>query len=53
MEYKNDHQKRHQELHKALDELIADFMRSTKGPVLDRPIQDLMMWSFQQTKEAK
>lgn len=45
-----EHRKRHKELHKAFDELLADFMWATDGPVLSRPIEDLMKWSFQQTQ---
>lgn len=45
------HIKRHKELHKAFDELLADFIWHTKGPTLDRPIHDLIKWSYQQTIE--
>jgi hypothetical protein len=38
------------ELHRALDELLAGFMATTRGTVLDRPIRDLVEWSYQQTQ---
>ena len=36
---------RHVELHRALDELLACFIGEMKGPVLDRPILDLVKFS--------
>ena len=46
-----DHRKRHIELHKALDELFADFVRHhpNYGNFLERSIQDLIEWSYKQT----
>ncbi len=43
-------EQKHIELHKALDELLADFITHTNEPVLDRPITDLVEWSYEQTK---
>ena len=47
-----EHKNRHIELHKALDELFADFIKC--HPDLMRftelPISVLLAWSYQQTK---
>jgi len=46
-----EHRARHQELHQALDELIADFARHNPGRTYSgSSIMDLMMWSFEQTQ---
>ena len=46
------HRKRHQELHKSLDELLADFIAHAPGRQgLDNRIMDLIEWSFAQTKK--
>lgn len=45
------HRKRHKELHKAFDELLADFVVHAPGRQgLDNRIMDLIEWSFIQTK---
>jgi hypothetical protein len=45
------HRQRHVALHQALDELLADFIRATPGPPwLQRPIEDLLRWSYRQTQ---
>lgn len=44
-----EHRQRHQVLHRALDELLADFILHTSEPPLRRPILDLVEWSHQQT----
>lgn len=44
-----EHIKRHQELHRALDELLADFISHQRGPILETPIKTLVAWSHQQT----
>ena len=44
-----EHKQIHVELHKALDRLLADFIGHTKEPFLDRPIKDLIDWSYKQT----
>lgn len=48
---KRAHKRRHIKLHKFLDELLADFMLHSEGPILQRTIQELMQWSFDQTVE--
>lgn len=44
------HINRHKELHSYLDELLADFIRHTGKMPLKLPIQELMEWSNEQTK---
>lgn len=46
-----EHKQRHIELHKSLDELIADFVynNSDLTTFTDQPIMALMTWSYQQT----
>lgn len=46
---KEKHRKRHEELHKYLDELIADFFVHTKKLFSKTPISELMHWSNKQT----
>lgn len=48
---KSAHKQRHIELHKAFDELLADFIAHTKELPMDRKISDLMEWSYRQTLE--
>jgi hypothetical protein len=48
---KEEHIKRHLELHSYLDELIADFIRHTDKLPSDTKITELMKWSYSQTKE--
>ena len=43
------HVKRHRELHAALDELLADFMMHSKGPITGKTISELLRWSRTQT----
>ena len=45
------HKERHIELHKMLDELIADYITNTKGMPSQNTILDLMQWSHKQTEE--
>jgi hypothetical protein len=50
------HQQRHVELHRALDELVADWITHGPGADLDRrpserTIMELMKWSYRQTVE--
>lgn len=45
-----EHIARHKELHEALDRLLADFICHTNGAVLNRPIGELMEWSYRQTQ---
>ena len=47
---KGEHKKRHEKLHKALDELVADFICNV-GKLPDKTfIIELMDWSFEQTQ---
>jgi hypothetical protein len=55
---RHNHRKRHIELHRAFDELLADWI--AHDPFLDdrrrsihSPIFDLMQWSHQQTIEPE
>lgn len=45
-----EHKQRHIKLHESLDELLADFIQQSEGPILDLPILDLINWSFDQTQ---
>lgn len=46
-----EHKARHVELHKSLDELVADFIQQTPigEDALRKNIVDLLLWSYQQT----
>jgi hemerythrin len=46
---KEEHKKRHQELHKALDELAADIIKNTDRRPSQISILELIEWSHQQT----
>ncbi len=46
---KREHIKRHKELHKNLDELIADYLSATRKNLSNSTIMDLIDWSFEQT----
>jgi hypothetical protein len=48
---KQEHIKRHSELHRALDELLADFIGSTGFLPSQSTIMDLVEWSYRQTTE--
>jgi len=43
------HIQRHKELHKALDELSADYMNQTGKLMSQSSVMDLVEWSHQQT----
>lgn len=45
---KSEHKIRHIELHKCLDELVADWINITGGS-LSETILDFIMWSYKQT----
>jgi len=45
-----EHKKRHQLLHKKLDELVADFIQETGKRPSQANILELMEWSFVQTQ---
>ena len=49
--YKEEHKKRHIELHKALDELIADYIthHDQKRPS-NTTVMELLEWSYKQTQ---
>ncbi len=46
------HREKHAELHKALDELFADYITHHPDVVLftQLPLQVLLQWSYEQTK---
>jgi len=45
-----EHIKRHQELHKSLDELVADMIDQTTRTPSNTTVMELIKWSFEQTK---
>ena len=45
-----DHKERHIELHKELDELIADYITVTGKRISNSTILELVQWSSQQTE---
>ena len=44
-----EHRKRHGELHRALDELVADWITNTKSLPSESAVMDLMSWSKRQS----
>ena len=46
---REEHIKRHKELHRALDELIADYITHVPTASIDDSIYTLMKWSHEQT----
>ena len=50
---KKEHKERHKKLHKSLDEIFADFIENSgiNSGFTDRPIMELINWSYKQTKE--
>jgi hypothetical protein len=44
-----EHKQRHIELHKALDELVADYIQHTDKFITNTNLQQLIEWSFKQT----
>ena len=48
---KKEHIKKHKELHKALDELMADFITHTDGMPSSCSIMELAQWAYQQTED--
>ena len=52
---KDEHRQKHVALHKALDELFADFImhHPCSESFLYRPIKDLIDWSHQQAIEPE
>lgn len=43
-----EHRERHIELHKCLDELVADYISNTRNSLSKATILDLMRWSAEQ-----
>ena len=43
------HIKRHKELHKALDELAADYIMQTQKTMSETTVLEFMHWAYQQT----
>lgn len=43
-----EHKKRHIELHKAFDELLADYLDCNRGMGLESTLYDLAKWSHRQ-----
>ncbi len=46
-----DHRRIHERLHKALDELVADWIDHTGLMPSEATVRDLMLWSYEQTQE--
>lgn len=46
---KEEHIERHKLLHKGFDELIADYISCTHSLILNKPVGELMKWSYEQT----
>lgn len=46
---KEKHKQRHEELHKVLDELVADFINHTEKMPSKTTVMELMEWSYDQT----
>ena len=47
----DEHRERHRELHKAFDELLADFLTHTEKLPSKTSVLELMTWSNEQTVE--
>jgi hypothetical protein len=45
-----EHKAKHIELHKKLDELIADFIDQTDNSLSKTSVMELIKWSYEQTK---
>ena len=45
----NEHIEKHKELHRALDELIADYILTTKKGLQNTNLLQLIEWSHEQT----
>jgi hypothetical protein len=45
------HLQRHMELHRALDELVADYVRHTRRSLSGSTVMDLLLWSARQTDD--
>jgi len=47
---KEEHIKKHKELHSSLDELLADFIDKTMSNLSNTTLMDFLTWSYEQTK---
>lgn len=48
----DEHRARHEELHRALDELVADWAAHNRGVLPSTTsIMDLIIWSYEQTQD--
>lgn len=47
-----EHKQRHKELHRAVDELFADYIEHHPNQIgfINMPLQQLLEWSFEQTQ---
>lgn len=45
-----EHKKQHENLHRSLDELVADFIAHTEKLPSKTSVMELLTWSFQQTQ---
>jgi len=48
---KKEHKQRHEELHKALDELVADWLGNTKNLPSASTVMQLLQWSSKQARK--
>lgn len=48
---RKEHIEHHLRLHKALDELVADYIAHTKMLPSNSTVIDLIRWSFEQTED--
>jgi hypothetical protein len=48
---REDHIKRHQELHAALDELLADYVLQTEKLLSETNLLELVKWSWEQVQD--
>ena len=46
----NEHKEIHVQLHKSLDELLADFLEQTGKLLSQTTIMELIEWSYRQTQ---
>ena len=47
---KEEHIRKHEALHKSLDELVADFIGHTKNLPSETTLMEFMQWSHEQTE---
>lgn len=46
-----EHKARHEELHRSLDELLADWLNNDATASSKRSVFDLLEWSYGQTRQ--